>query len=49
VKYREACATRDGAKCDDVYWKKKASMKFTSIEEVMGVMFVQPDIKHNMG
>ena len=33
MKYREACATRDGAECDDVYWNKKASMKFTSIEE----------------
>ena len=39
MKSREACATRDGAKCDDVYWKKKAGMKFTSIEEVIAVMF----------
>ena len=44
MKNREACATRDGAKCDDVYWKKKASMKFTSIEEVMGVMVVHQNI-----
>ena len=44
MKYREACATRDGAECDDVYWNEKASMKFTSIEEVMGVMVVHQNI-----
>ena len=44
MKYREACATRDGAKCDDVYWNEKASMKFTSIEEVMGVTVVHQNI-----
>ena len=49
MKYREACATRDGAKCDDVYWNEKASMKFTSIEEVMGVMFVHQNIEQQYG